>query len=139
MDIKAYLDKIGLQHLKSILSEKLAYTETVLYENAEGTRADITLTDDSTNYKYIDVFFKNGDDFNNFVRLTNLSTAQNFCLSTPFINENTLRLNFASSIKKIQNNTITNAYFGEAIISSSVSEVYAENNIYITKVVGYKK
>lgn len=58
MDIKAYLDKIGLQHLKSILSEKLAYTETVLYENAEGTRADITLTDDSTNYKYIDVFLK---------------------------------------------------------------------------------
>lgn len=162
-----YLDKTGLARLWNNIKSKLSNKEdlsnkvtsidststnnqypsakavkeyvdcTVLYDNSTGSSGTITLSDSSANYSYLEIFFRNGDSFYNSVKVYSPNNKK-ICLSTPFINQNSSVLNFASSIKSISENTISTSYYGEAQILSGGNNVSTNNNIYITKIIGHK-
>ena len=111
--------------------------ETVLYDDSTGSNGAITLSDSSANYTYLEIFYRNTDSFFSSIKVYS-PNSKTICLSTPFVNQNGLTLNLASAIKLISGTTISTSYYGEAKILSSGNTVSANNNIYITRVVGYK-
>lgn len=112
-----------------ILNEKVLFTGD--------SNAAITLSETSANFKYIEVFFKDNDDTyssvkvyepnNKFVDLTILARWS----STFYIKQKRI----AISGTNITNENATEAYFTTA---PKIGITTTANNIYITRVVGYR-
>lgn len=128
-----YLDSTGIVHNKVLLNEVLG---KVLYENNNGSNENITLNDNTENYKYIEIFYQSNDYAYSSVKVANPNgkrvslqafwSVDNYCYG---------------KIKQvsIDNNKINNLAAQQLVIGSDVSPTISLSNfIYITKVIGYK-
>ena len=106
---------------------------SVLYENKNGNTGNITLRQSVETFDYIEIFYKNVDNFFSSVKVE-APNKKNVNLFTTFINQDGLVVNVSSAIKYISEEFISNIYYGGA----SGSNVTPNNDIKITKVVGYK-
>ena len=116
-----------------------AFGGVVLYNNASGSNANITLSDSAGNYDYIEIFFKSIDNIYSSVKgingtiimchivstITNTQYWYNPVLTTYSINGTSLSIS-----NKVSYN-ITNNW-------TKTDSRNTQNNIYITKVIGYK-
>lgn len=126
---------------KSSLVNAINYTlPTILYENANGSNGNITLSDDVDNYSAIEIFYK-GDNYSNFNSTKILSPFGNASLIIANINTSGqymgvfLRLSNVS----VSNNQINVNENGQLFGGGSSANNGTTNNfIYITKVLGYK-
>lgn len=112
-------------------------TGQVLYDNSTGTNETVTLSDSSTNYDYIDIFYRDNDNTCSSVRVNNpngksadISTIERWG-TTLYIKQKRIT---------ISGNTITNGNATEANFTTApkIGINTTANNIYITKVIGYK-
>ena len=112
----------------------------ILYNNVNGSNEDITLNDNSDNYKYIDIYYFQQDRTYSFIRaLPNTTVA----LSAPHVTNNGYAIGWSTRNIKISGNKITtdttNRYlFINVVSTNSLSGASKTNYVYITKVVGYK-
>lgn len=128
-----YLDSTGIVHNKVLLNEVLG---KVLYENNNGSNETITLNDNVSNYKFIEIFYKSNDSAYSSVRV-----------DTPNGKRVSLQAFWSiddwcyGKIKQISisDNKINNLAAQQLVIGSGASPtVSLSNYIYITKVIGYK-
>lgn len=126
------LDPINLNYEKRISNLE----GKILYENETGEKGNITLNDSSSNYKYLEIYYKN--DENEFdmtkvyspngrmISLKSLHYYDNVVytfMKTMLINEKSI----------IKNATYSGGgYYGAAMGSTQ------SDSIYITKIIGYK-
>ena len=163
-----YLDKTGLARLWNNIKSKLAgkedksnkitsitssstdiqypsakavynlfNNETVLYDNSTGSNEAITLSVSLANYKYIDIQFKVRTYYKS-VRLYN-PNGNNIILD--IVDFSSDKLFFYTKTVKCEDTTISNMrYKTYTIKDSSNWEPYgaSSNDIYITRIVGYK-
>lgn len=124
--------------VKDYVDEKSNYilNGTVLYESTSGTTGTVTLSESVANYDYIDIHFKTNDG--NFIKTERLYKPNGKATSLMYwhLSDNTFGYVKVRSIN-INGTSITNSHYSEFSISTSVS-ASASNNIYITRVVGYK-
>lgn len=127
-----------LNEIKNTVNENAG---EILYESENGTTGDVSLSDNATNYDYIEIFahtleksfsekiYKpNNKDFS-----FNISNYYNH--TTPFY------ILYLTQLNGIYNTTIRRGQAGGArLTNSGTIQVYDENNpdIYIDKVIGYK-
>ena len=120
--------------------EEIYSKPVVLYNNVDGSNEDITLNDNSDNYKYIDIYYKQQDGTCSFVRaLPNTTVA----LSAPHVTDNGYAIGWSARNIKISGNKITtattNRYLYINVVSTNdLSGASKTNYVYIIKVVGYK-
>ena len=110
---------------------------TILYENATGTNGNITLSDNVSNYRYIEIFGYDTLFYSNVYTKYDLSMEQNINLSHLSTNGTQNRLQTA--IYEISGTSLTlkNAYMN-VIFGTSVNSQTTNNEFNITKIIGYK-
>lgn len=105
-----------------------------LYENSSGSTGNITLSDNVENYKYIEIYYK---DEANAILCQKTNSNSTILFLSRFASDGA---NFQPSRTiQLSKNTITTTRYGKVTITNSGSvSVSSTNNIYITKVIGYK-
>lgn len=138
---EAYIEpQIYVRNSNGVYEEFTKNDNVILYNNVDGSNEDITLNDNSDNYKYIDIYYRQQDGTYSFIRaLPNTTVA----LSAPHVTDNGYAIGWAVRNIKISGNKITTAttnryLFINVVSTNSLSGASKTNNIYITKVVGYK-
>ena len=119
---------------------RLADVPVVLYDNASGTTGNVTLSETSANFSYIEIYYKTDDEYYsqkvcspNGKAVTLL--AQTLNTSTPRIFGKTKKVTISGTSISVNNYcqyTINNNATGYLQVSSD------RNTIYIVKVVGYR-
>lgn len=111
--------------------------EFVLYDNTSGSNGGVTLSDNVTNYKYIEIFFK----WDNTYKSIKIYNANNKSALLDMLDYNNTRIVFATKVVTISNTSITVNRYKYYTIADNTSWIpYGSNTnaIYITRVVGYK-
>ena len=122
--------------------EKNENKERILFESSYGISGDITLTDNITNYSYLEIYYKQNDGTYGYTKCVARNNTH-IDLTVNHITNNGYANSFSSRTINLYNNAITtlntNRYISGNITSdNNLSGTTATNNIYITKVVGYK-
>lgn len=109
---------------------------TILYDNANGTRGNVTLSDSVANYSYIEIYYSKEQTIFS-VKVLNpngksLTLYQCFYFDSGILQELWKRLNISgntiTSVKGLARNSTT----------SGNGVPFEENGIYIYRVLGYK-
>lgn len=105
-----------------------------LYDNNSGSAENITLSDNVENYKYIEIYYK--DEVNAILCQKTYNNSAILTISR-FASDGA---NFQPSRTiQLSQNKITTTRYGKVTITNSGSvSVSSTNNIYITRVIGYK-
>lgn len=129
------------------LETQMVTTEgKVLYENTSGSAEDITLTDSSANYDYIEIFFRTNDRVYNSTKVYS-PNGKTVDLTSVFAHYNSsegMRVYIKVKIVTINESIISQVTANEIVsaaqvkITNSAVTSGASNNIHITRVVGYK-
>ena len=112
-------------------------SEHVLYNNTSGNNTSVSLIQASSNFKYLEIYYKNGDDQYSFVKVyqpngkTVFGTVIRYTGSMEALMINSALFAISESTITISRNNQTNLYSDRANLTDG-------NMIYITRVVGYK-
>ena len=111
------------------------YTHNILYDNSSGTTGTVTLSENATDYDYLEIYFRTNDNWTSSIKCMTSSGTQVNLIAT-FINETYLYL----KVNKItiNGNSITRQMGTETKSGNSGNIHSVINNIYITKVAGYR-
>ena len=110
----------------------------ILYDNPNGTIESITLDDDVSNYRYIDIFYRNNDRFYSNTRVYEPNDKR-IVLSANYTDNEIVYLK--NKIVEINGRSISNynKCYSQIWTNNNGTVSYQNsNNIYIVKVVGYK-
>ena len=109
--------------------------EFVLYDNSTGTIDTVTLSDNVSNYKYVEIFYRNNDNQYSSVKVYNANNKK-ISLLTCFVSGDYFMLK--GSQVQIVDNKITKRGYCEGNAYNQTTLTNKANNTYITRVVGYK-
>ena len=112
----------------------------VLYDNANGSNGTITLSQNSSDYKYLEVYFftNDGGQYKGYQKcMLEGNTTTYHSLIACWSNTSGLCY-FKTKFISISGNTISNTGYAEVDLSEATSTTTASNNIYIRRVLGYK-
>lgn len=130
-----YKVRIGVDGIYT-KSLTVADAQTTLYENWEGDNGDITLSDSAAKYSYIEIYYRNND---NWYNSTKIADPDGKIVELNCSNTNGNYLWTKVRGVEIVGDTITTVSCIETRVGNKVATTTANsNNIYITKVVGYK-
>ena len=139
---KADTNASAISTLQSDVSDLSDMKPTILYNNAQGSHSNITLSDSSSNYSYLEIFgYETLDHTQVYTKFDVSNTATNLNLMALSFQQdgNLCRLTASSytingtSISKISGHTGHINIFTKAVNEQSISD-----DINITKVLGYK-
>lgn len=117
-------------------AENIQYKPVVLYENSNGSNSNITLNDSVENYECLEIFYKDNVNRFNSGKIYNPNGSEFFMVTGNAYSNGSAYIRFKTVV--INNTSITNSTYSALGISSSTQNVTNGNNIYITRVVGYK-
>lgn len=114
-------------------------TPTTLFESATGTQSEITLSASNTNYKSIEIIFKNNDNsYQSTGRLYNANGHTIYLISIG-VNSSGKSWLKATEVKLNANKiTFSNNYSEITLANGSSVSISHTNTNYITQVIGYK-
>ena len=114
-------------------------TPTTLFESATGTQSAITLSASNTNYKSIEIIFKNNDNsYQSTGRLYNANGHTIYLISIG-VNSSGKSWLKATEVKLNANKiTFSNNYSEITLANGSSVSISHTNTNYITRVIGYK-
>lgn len=111
--------------------------ETVLYNNETGSNETITLNETAENFKYIEMIYRDNDMVYNSVK-TYKPNGKNINLVSVYTNGDSVSW-VKTAIYNCNGTTLTKTSNTVSRLEKNVAvSVYGENNIYITRVVGYR-
>lgn len=130
----------NMNEIKQVVNE---LNPVVLYNNSSGSNSTITLSDDVNNYSYIEIFYKSNDDYVGSKKLIGANCNTDLVSYQPNrSSDSDIYMKFR--VITINNNTIStkqdsNGYFiKEVLLNANGYQQFANNYIYITRVLGYK-
>lgn len=137
------VNKVTADNMNEIKQVVNDLNPVTLYNNSLGSNGTITLSDDVNNYEYIEIFYLSNDGYlsskkiiagNGYTELVsyqpNRSSDSEIC--------------FKFRVVSINNNTISTGqdsggyFIKEVVLSANGYQQFANNYIYITRVLGYK-
>lgn len=130
-----YKDRVDFKKITKQGLEILA--PKVLYENTSGSNSNITLSDNASNYKYIEIFYKNNDNAFSSVKVYQPNDKKVSLISHDNNARNTAWVKFTLVV--IHGNTIQFGNGVEIKLSAGSAITASSGNLnYITRVIGYK-
>lgn len=114
--------------------------ETVLYNNTTGSTENITLSQSSANFSYLEIFFKDNNLSCGSVKVYSPNEKQvDLFLGQSYLSSNTNHSQFMFRQIEIKGTAINNLNVGFILIAGTqVVQNNTNNYIHITRVVGYK-
>lgn len=117
-----------------------AINGVILYENADGSKEAITLSDNLSNYKFIEIFYKTNDGIHSGNKIY-MPEGKSINLSGGFpAREGEERQWIKETVWECSGNKITPLYFSEVGIynAEDIGKQFTINIVLIYLVVGYK-
>lgn len=108
-------------------------TPVVLYDDPTGSNTTVTLNSSSANFSYLEIYFKNNDNFYSSQKVAD-PNGKSVCLISTFTGGVNYVIKFAGA--SISGTSITIDDYWEFNLNGA-SRI-APSNTYITKVIGYK-
>lgn len=111
----------------------------ILFNSTSGTNADITLSDTTANYQYIEIFYRTSDSGYSSVKVYEPNGKEVNLISQTAVNT-TPRVYGQTKRIAISGNSITNVSTSVTqytINNNATGYVQTQNYIYITRVIGY--
>ena len=114
--------------------------EIVLYNNSTGTTGNITLSETSANFSYLEIFFKdNNQNYSSAKVYSPNGKNVNLSLSEHYVSSSTNHKQFMFRKIAISGTSIANLETGFMLVAgNAITTNDTTNYIYITRVVGYK-
>lgn len=113
--------------------------EIVLYTNDTGSNGTITLDDDLSNYKYIEIFYKNNDGYVESKKVYMPNNKFTTLVSFTGMNASSVYVKFrVISMKDKTISTAENRARQFLLADSGIGSWVVENDIFILRVLGYK-
>lgn len=125
------------QRIEKIENDISFLNGTVLYNNTNGSLDNISLSDSIENYKYIDILFKDDQNIYNTARFIVKNGAWYSLQSFQYVKADSQIVVRGKNIQLIDK-TIKNGDYCAIALTSSGNNFYWNNNIFITKIIGYK-
>lgn len=125
------------QRIEKIENDISFLNGTVLYNNTNGSMGNISLNDSIENYKYIDILFKDDQNIYNTARFVVKNGAWYSLQSFQYVKADSQIVMRGKNIQLIDK-TIKNGDYCAIALTSSGNNFYWNNNIFITKIIGYK-
>ncbi len=125
------------QRIEKIENDISFFNGTVLYNNTNGSMGNISLSDSIENYKYIDILFKDDQNIYNTARFIVKNGAWYSLQSFQYVKADSRIVMRGKNIQLIDK-TIKNGDYCAIALTSSGNNFYWNNNIFITKIIGYK-
>lgn len=125
------------QRIEKIENDISFLNGTVLYNNTNGSIDNISLSDSIENYKYIDILFKDDQNIYNTARFIVKNGAWYSLQSFQYVKADSQIVVRGKNIQLIDK-TIKNGDYCAIALTSSGNNFYWNNNIFITKIIGYK-
>lgn len=120
----------GINILKKILG-------TELYNNSTGSKTAITLSESAANFTYIEIYYRNNDNYYNSTKIYQPNGKIAYLDSDyPYTTGEGYSYAKKTSVQ-IQGTSITPINYTEMTIMPNGANIENKNNIYITRVVGY--
>lgn len=115
------------------------YSGVELYNNSTGTNGSVSLSENTSNFTYLEIFYRSNDWDYNSVKIYS-PYDKNVSLSVIHPTSTGATQNYwKTKIIHIGGTSITNTYYSEiAIYNGGNPSISGSNNIYITRVIGYK-
>lgn len=132
-----YLDSSGIVHNRTLLSEILNKLIPVsLYDNSSGTTGTVTLSETSANFTYLEIFYSKSGCYSS-VKIYNPNGKT---VTLHLLNSyGTTAIQYLNANVSISGTTITKGNSNAMNCSETgAGGVFNENNITITKVIGYR-
>lgn len=127
-----YIDSTGIVHNKTLLSEILA--PTVLYKNESGSNGNIKLNDSVSNYQYIEVYYRNNDQFHNSKKFYNIDGKKVVLNSFYVSNSNVVLKQQSRQFNGRQFDVLSNA----EVSTTAITYIKTSSNTFVTLILGYK-
>ena len=130
-------------NLVSAINEVNSYTlrPTILYSNSSGTRGTISLSDYFSNYKYIDIFYRDNDD-NFSSRKFKYSSSLNIIeLFTESVTANADAVRLKGALYILESKVLTFKSFCDWNVTENAGTKgtsSSSSTIFITDVIGWK-
>ena len=137
------VNKVTDSDMNEIKYSVNALYPVVLYNNPTGSNSTITLSDNVTNYSFIEIYYKSNDDYVDSKKLVGANGNTSLVAYQPNRSGDP-EAYIKFRVISINNNTISTRqdsggyYIKELSLSTNGISQYANNFIYITKVLGYK-
>lgn len=114
-------------------------TPVVLYNNTSGSNAEITLSDSSANYEYIEIFYRNNNSVYSSLKVYQ-PNGKSVLLPCNIGNSgNQIWVQTSTwSISATNVSPVSTRSVQLSLTSSGVSSVSNTNQLYITRIIGYK-
>lgn len=125
--------KLGSQSVKAS-NVDLSTFGKVLYNDVSGTNGTVNLNDDTQNYDYIEIYYRDADNDYSYVKVYSPYNKQ-VCLTANRVGSGALWVKTATHA--IGHTAIGSSIFGSCQVTEGFS-FDATNPIYIMRVVGYK-
>lgn len=125
------------QRIEKIENDISFLNGTVLYNNTNGSMGNISLSDSIENYKYIDILFKDDQNIYNTARFIVKNGAWYSLQSFQYVKADSQIVVRGKNIQIIDK-TIKNGDYCAIALTSNGNNFYWNNNIFITKIIGYK-
>lgn len=130
-----YIDRVDFKKITKQGLEILA--QKVLYENASGSNSNITLSDNASNYEYIEIYFRDNDYDYNSAKVYKPNGKKVSLISQLNNSNNTIW--FKVVLITISEKSITfNNHVEVKLTHNSSPIISSPSNIYIERVIGYK-
>lgn len=124
-----------LQNESDINATNVKMVGTILYDNPTGSRDAIQLSQSAENYDYLEIFYRSND---NQYASTKIDSP-NGKLASLIVNFSSSQYAyFKTKLISISGRDITNSAYSEVRLGASGNTFNESNNIYITKIIGYK-
>lgn len=118
--------------------QNLDINEVILYSNSAGTQSSITLSDNWKNYSVIEVFYRNGW----ICSSSKIDVASTYnSVTLPIIyGSGTADITIHDAVVQFSGNTLSfmSDRWRQGVMNSSGTTVTSSQQIWITKIVGYK-
>ena len=119
-----------------------ALTAVTLYEHTSGRNGNIMLSDNASNYSYIEIFYKDNDDNYNSMKFIYKTNNQNIVLSTlPISIGDTNYVRAKTCIYSVNGTNlifVSSADWNLSVNAGAITTTLGKGVIYIVKVLGYK-
>ena len=122
-----------MNEIKSVVNNNYPVS---LYNNSSGTAGNVTLSDDISNYSYIEIYFKGNNGSIDCAKVPTSFTTVNLTTGNYYNGSDTFFIQ--TETVAIGGTTITRKNQKEIVINSGQYPNITTTNLYIVKVVGYK-
>ncbi len=126
--------------LKNILDElnNDILRATTLYSNSSGNNGSVTLSDDVSNYKYIEIFGFTQMFYDSIYTKYDVESPKNI-INISWVGSNNHQCRLCTACYTINSNQLILTYdYRTTIFDKAVTEMDVKNELFITKVIGWK-